>query len=163
MGSPQDSAQGGVAARLAAAGIEVPPPPAPVAAYVPAVRDGDRVWTAGQLPFVAGILPVTGKVGTGEGCVSADVAYGLARTCALNALGAALTVVDDLKRLVRVIKMVVYVASAPDFFGQAAVANGASELIAVAFTPGHHARSTVGVNALPLDASVEVELVLAVR
>jgi enamine deaminase RidA (YjgF/YER057c/UK114 family) len=145
------------AERLAELGLALPPVAAPVAAYVPAVRSGDHVYVSGQLPFVAGALPATGKVGAG---VTAEEAAGLARTCALNALAA----VDDLVGLdsvAQVVKVTGFVASAPDFTGQPAVLNGASELFGAVFgDAGRHARSAVGVAALPLDAPVEVELIV---
>jgi enamine deaminase RidA (YjgF/YER057c/UK114 family) len=145
------------AERLAELGLALPPVAAPVAAYVPAVRSGDHVYVSGQLPFVAGALPATGKVGAG---VPAEEAAGLARTCALNALAA----VDDLVGLdsvAQVVKVTGFVASAPDFTGQPAVLNGASELFGAVFgDAGRHARSAVGVAALPLDAPVEVELIV---
>lgn len=150
-----------VARRLAELGIELPPVAAPVAAYVPAVRTGDHVWTAGQLPFVDGELPVRGKVGEGEGLVAPDVAAGLARTAALNALSAIAELAGSLDRVKRVVKVVGYVASDPSFTGQPTVVNGASELLGQVFgEAGVHARSAVGVAVLPLDAPVEVELVV---
>ena len=150
--------------RLAELGLDLPPVVAPVAAYVPAVLDGDRVWTAGQVPIVDGALPVTGKVGVGEGLVSPERANEMARICALNALAAVASVIDDLDRIVRVVKVVGFVASAPDFTGQPAVINGASELLqAVLGDLGQHARSAVGVAALPMDAPVEVEMVVSFR
>lgn len=146
--------------RLAAAGLAVPPVPAPVAVYVPAVRTGSYVYTSGQLPLRAGELLATGKVGAE---VTAEVAYDCARQCALNAIAAVKSVVDDLDSVVRVVKATVFVASTPDFTGQPGVANGASELFGVAFgEAGQHARSAVGVPVLPLDAPVEVELVVEV-
>jgi enamine deaminase RidA (YjgF/YER057c/UK114 family) len=149
-----------VADRLAELGLTVPVAPAPVAAYVPAVRSGAYVFTSGQLPMRDGQLPATGKVGAE---VSPDEAYDLARQCALNALAAVATQVDDLDAVVRVVKATVFVASAPDFIGQPAVANGASELFGAAFgDAGQHARSAVGVSVLPLDAPVEVELVVEI-
>jgi enamine deaminase RidA (YjgF/YER057c/UK114 family) len=151
-----------VAARLAELGLELPPVPAPVAAYVPAVVDGDHVWVSGQLPLVAGRLPATGPVGEGEGLVPPEDAAHLARICALNAL-AAVASVADLDE-VRIVKVVGFVASAPGFTGQPKVVNGASELLgAVLGEAGRHARSAVGVAALPLGAPVEVELVAARR
>jgi enamine deaminase RidA (YjgF/YER057c/UK114 family) len=150
--------------RLAELGLELPPVAAPVAAYVPAVLDGDRVWTSGQLPFVAGELVATGKVGDGHGLVPASDAAALARICALNALAAVKSVLGDLDRVVRVVKLVGFVASDPSFTGQPAVVNGASQLLGeVLGEAGVHARSAVGVAVLPLDAPVEVELVVAVR
>lgn len=147
--------------RLAELGIELPPVAAPVAAYVPAVRTGAFVWTSGQLPFVDGALPLRGKVGDGDGLVPPDVAAGLARTAALNALAAVAEQAGSLDRVSRVVKLVGYVASAPSFTGQPAVVNGASELLGQVFgEAGVHARSAVGVAVLPLDSPVEVELVV---
>ena len=146
-------------ARLAELGIELPAVAAPVAAYVPAVRSGAHVWTSGQLPFVAGELGATGLVG---GEVSAEDAVGLARTCALNALAAVHDLVG-IDAVVRVVKVVGFVASTPGFTGQPGVVNGASTLLGEVFgDAGVHARSAVGVAALPLGAPVEVELVVEV-
>ena len=147
-------------ARLAELGLALPPVAAPVAAYVPAVRSGDHVYTSGQLPFVAGALATVGKVGTGAGLVEPAVAKDLARTAVLNALAAVLSVVDD-DAHVRVVKVVGFVASAPDFTGQPGVVNGASELLGELLgEAGVHARSAVGVAVLPLDSPVEIELVV---
>jgi enamine deaminase RidA (YjgF/YER057c/UK114 family) len=151
-----------IADRLAELGLALPPVAAPVAAYVPAVVDGGLVWTSGQLPFVDGALPATGVVGDGEGLVPAQDAAQLARLCALNAL-AAIGSVADLDDVRRIVKVVGFVASAPGFTGQPAVVNGASELLGQVFgDAGRHARSAVGVAALPLGAPVEVEVVAAV-
>ena len=145
------------AERLAELGLTLPPVAAPVAAYVPAVRTGNYVYTSGQLPFVDGKLPVTGKVGDG---VTQDEAAGLARTAVLNALAAVASVTDGLDSITRVVKVTCFVASAPEFTGQAQVANGASELLlAVLGDAGRHARSAVGLTVLPLDSPVEVELI----
>jgi len=145
--------------RLAELGLAVPPVPAPVAVYVPAVRTGSYVYTSGQLPLRDGQLILTGKVG---GEVSAEEAYDCARQCALNAIAAVKSQVD-LDAVVRVVKATVFVASTPDFTGQPGVANGASELFGAAFgDAGSHARSAVGVPVLPLDAPVEVELIVEV-
>ncbi len=131
----------------------------PLASYVPAVRTGDLVYTAGQLPMAAGKLAMTGKVGAE---VSADDAKALARQCALNALAAVDSLVG-LDSVVRVVKVVGFVASAPGFVGQPGVINGASELFAEVFgEAGAHARSAVGVGQLPLDAPVEVEIIVEV-
>jgi enamine deaminase RidA (YjgF/YER057c/UK114 family) len=147
-------------ARLADIGLRLPPVATPVAAYVPAVRSGAHVYTSGQLPVVDGKLERTGKVGAD---VSPDDAKGLARIAALNALAAIKAEVGDLSAVRRVVKVVGYVASAPDFTGQPGVVNGASELIGEVFGhAGRHARSAVGVAVLPLDAPVEVELVVEV-
>lgn len=150
-----------VGQRLAELGITLPTVAAPVAAYVPAVRTGSYVWTSGQLPFVDGALPVTGKVGTGPGLVAPDVAAGLARTAALNALAAVNELAGSLDRVARVVKVVGFVASDPSFTGQPAVVNGASELLGQVFgEAGLHARSAVGVAVLPMDSPVEIELVV---
>jgi enamine deaminase RidA (YjgF/YER057c/UK114 family) len=155
---------GRIVARLAELGLTLPAVAAPVAVYVPAVLDGDRVWTSGQLPFVEGILPATGKVGEGPGLVSPAEATHLARVCALNALAAAVSVLGDLDRITRIVKVVGFVASDPSFTAQPGVVNGASLLLGEVFgDAGVHARSAVGVAALPLDAPVEIELVAAFR
>ena len=146
--------------RIEELGLTLPAVAAPVAAYVPAAKVGNQVWTSGQLPFVDVALPATGKVGAE---VSEEEAYGFARTAVLNALAAVHAEVG-LENVVRVLKVVGYVASAPDFYGQPAVINGASELIGDIFgETGAHVRSAVGVAVLPLDAPVEVELVVEVR
>lgn len=146
--------------RLTELGLTLPPVVPPVAAYVPAVRAGDLVWTSGQLPVVDGRLDVTGKVGA---MVTAEQARELARTCALNAL-AAVDALVGLDAVERIVKVVGFVASAPDFTGQPGVVNGASELLGEVFgAAGRHARSAVGVASLPLDAPVEVEVVVQVR
>ena len=145
--------------RLAELGLELPAVVAPLAAYVPAVRTGNLVYTSGQLPMVGGELPKSGKVGAD---VTAEEAKDLARTCALNALAAihALVGVDS---VVRVVKVVGFVASAPGFNGQPGVVNGASQLLGDVFgDAGVHARSAVGVSELPLNAPVEVELIVEV-
>jgi enamine deaminase RidA (YjgF/YER057c/UK114 family) len=145
--------------RLEELGLTLPSVVPPVAAYVPAVRTGDLVWTSGQLPMVEGNLPAIGKVG---GQVSPEQAKELARTCALNAL-AAIDALVGIDSVVRVVKVVGFVASSPEFTGQPAVINGASELLGEVFgDAGRHARSAVGVAVLPLDAPVEVEVVVEV-
>jgi enamine deaminase RidA (YjgF/YER057c/UK114 family) len=146
--------------RLAELGLDVPEVSAPVAAYVPAIRSGQHVFTSGQLPFRAGELMAAGKVG---GAVTPEEGYACAQQCVLNALAAIRTQVP-LDQVVRVVKVVAFVASTSDFTGQPAVANGASELLGEIFGDrGAHARSAVGVAALPLDAPVEVEMVVEVR
>jgi enamine deaminase RidA (YjgF/YER057c/UK114 family) len=146
--------------RLRELGLAVPDVAKPVAAYVPAVRTGNHVYTAGQLPLRDGALITTGKVG---GEVTAEDATACAEQCALNGLAAVKSVVGDLSRIVRVVKLVAFVASTPDFTGQPGVANGASDLIGKVFgDAGQHARSAVGVPVLPLDAPVEVEMVVEV-
>jgi enamine deaminase RidA (YjgF/YER057c/UK114 family) len=149
--------------RLAELGLALPAVVPPVAAYVPAVRSGNYVYVSGQLPSVEGKLVATGKVGVGPGLISPDDAKAAARVCALNAIAAVHSVVGDLEKIVRILKVVGFVASDPSFSGQPGVVNGASELLGEVFGPaGVHARSAVGVVALPLDASVEVELVAEV-
>jgi enamine deaminase RidA (YjgF/YER057c/UK114 family) len=146
--------------RLASLGHELPEVSKPVAAYVPAVRSGAQVFTAGQLPMRNGTLLMTGKVG---GEISPDQAADCARQCALNALAAVKAEVGELSDVRRVVKVVVFVASTPDFTGQPQVANGASQLLGDVFgDAGQHARSAVGVPVLPLDAPVEVELLVEV-
>ncbi|MGD7788864.1 RidA family protein [Propionibacteriaceae bacterium Y1700] len=143
--------------RLDELGLTLPAVAAPVAAYVPATTSGRRVLTAGQLPFVDGKLPLTGKVGAE---VTLEQAAELARTCALNGLAAAASVAGGVDKLIKVVKVVVFVASAPDFTQQPVVANGASELLGEVFgEAGQHVRSAVGVAVLPLDAPVEVEFI----
>jgi len=150
----------GVEQRLAELGLTVPDVVPPVAAYVPAVRSGSYVYTSGQLPMVAGAMAATGKVGAD---VTPELAKELAATCALNAIAAVKSVIGDLDKVVRVVKVVGFVASVPEFTGQPGVVNGASELLGRAFgDAGVHARSAVGVAALPLDAAVEVEMIVEV-
>ncbi|QIK63954.1 RidA family protein [Leucobacter viscericola] len=149
--------------RLSELGFEIPEVAAAVAAYVPAIRDGNYVLTAGQLPFVDGKLPVTGKVGEGEGLVSPEKAEELARLCALNGLAAARGVLGSLDKITQVVKVTAFVASDPSFTGQPAVANGASVFLGRVFgDTGIHVRSAVGVSVLPLDAPVEIEFVFKV-
>ena len=147
--------------RIAELSLQVPAVVPPVAAYTPAVRSGSYVYTSGQLPMVAGALPDTGKVGAE---VTAERAKELAQICALNAIAAVKAVIGDLDQVVRVVKVVGFVASAPGFTGQPGVVNGASELLGKVFgDAGVHARSAVGVAVLPLDAPVEVEMIVEVR
>ncbi|MDQ2626164.1 MAG: RidA family protein [Actinomycetota bacterium] len=147
-------------ARLSELGIELPETAAPLAAYVPAVRTGDLVYTSGQLPMAAGKLARSGKVGAE---VSPEDGHALARICALNAL-AAVDALVGLDAVTRVVKVVGFVASAPNFNGQPGVVNGASELLGEVFgEAGAHARSAVGVSELPLNAPVEVELIVEIR
>lgn len=146
-----------VADRLAALGLTLPAVAPPVAAYVPAVVSGSHVFTSGQLPFVDGALPATGKVGAE---VSAEDAKGYAATCILNALAAVEAQIGSLDRVTRIVKVTGFVASAPGFTGQPAVVNGASELLGELLgEAGVHARSAVGVAELPLGAPVEIELI----
>ncbi|MGW1989687.1 RidA family protein [Embleya sp. NPDC001921] len=146
--------------RLTELGLTLPGVVPPVAAYVPAVRTGNYIHTSGQLPMIEGKLPATGKVGAE---VTAEEAKELARRCALNALAAVKAELGDLSLVRRVVKVVGFVASAPDFTGQPGVINGASELLGEVFgESGRHARSAVGVAVLPLDAPVEVEILVEV-
>jgi enamine deaminase RidA (YjgF/YER057c/UK114 family) len=146
--------------KLAELGLSVPEVAAPVAAYIPAVRSGNHVFTSGQLPMQSGQLMATGKVG---GEVTQEEAVACARQCALNALAAVRAEVGELSAVKRVVKVVAYVASTPDFTAQPLVANGVSELLGEVFGDiGRHARSAVGVPVLPLDAPVEVELVVEI-
>ena len=154
------SEQSQVESRLAALGLTVPQVTIPLAAYVPAVRTGNLIFTSGQLPMIEGALAATGKVG---GAVTPEEAAELAKVCALNAMAAVRSLVGDLDKVVRVVKVVGFVASAPEFTGQPAIVNGASNLLKEAFgDAGVHARSAVGVAALPLDAPVEVEMIVEV-
>ncbi len=146
--------------KLAELGLSVPDVPKPVAVYVPAVRSGHHVFTSGQLPMRSGELIATGKVG---GEVTQEEAVECARQCGLNAIAAVKAEVGDLAEVKRIVKVVCFVASTPDFTGQPQVANGVSELLGEVFgDAGVHARSAVGVTVLPLDAPVEVELVVEV-
>lgn len=148
-------------ARLAELGLQLPPVAAPVAAYVPALRAGGLVYSSGQLPSVAGQLVATGKVGAE---VSAEKAADCARTAVLNALAAVSEQAGGIDEIERIVRVVIYVASAPDFTGQPQVGNGASAVLGDIFgEAGRHARSAVGVAVLPLDAPVEIELVVQVR
>lgn len=151
---------GAVEDRLAALGLEVPAVAKPVAAYVPAVRSGNHVFTSGQIPVVDGTPIHLGKVGAE---VTEEQGIACARQCALNAIAAVKAEVGDLDLVKKVVKVVVFVASAPDFTGQPKVANGASELLGEIFGgAGVHARSAVGVAVLPLDVPVEVEIMVEV-
>ena len=150
---------GPVRTRLGQLGVVLPQVTAPLASYVPAVRTGNLVYTSGQLPIEGGKLAGTGKVG---GEISPEQGKALARICALNALAAVESVVD-IDAVIRVVKVVGFVASAPGFNGQPSVINGASDLLAEVFGDnGAHARSAVGVSELPLDAPMEVELIVEV-
>ena len=159
-----------IEARIRELGYELPVAPAPVAAYVPAVTSGSYVYTSGsyvytsgQLPFVDGVLPATGKVsGSGEeGFVNPEDAKKYAGISVLNALAAVKSVIGDLDRVQRVVKVVGFVASEVNFTAQPAVINGASELLGEIFgEAGQHARSAVGVPVLPLDSPVEVEIIV---
>ncbi len=153
------SAQGNsrIETRLAELGLSLPAVAAPVAAYVPAIISGNHVYTSGQLPFIDGKLTATGKVGAE---ISAEDAKSMAATSAINALAALKSVIGNLDRVTRIVKVVGFVASDPAFTGQPGVINGASELLGEVFgEAGIHARSAVGVSVLPLDSPVEVELI----
>lgn len=147
-----------VEARLAELGIELPVVATPAGAYVPAVISGNLVFTAGQIPLIDGQLMATGKVGSE---IDVEFAREIARRCALNAIAAVKSVLGDLDRVKKVVKVVGFVASTPNFTQQPQVVNGASELLEQVFREsGIHARSAVGVAVLPLDAPVEVELIV---
>lgn len=155
-----------VVARLAALGIVLPAVAAPVAAYVPAVRSGRMAYTSGQLPSREGVLLATGLVGDAAGCVTPEEATECARQCAINALAAlvGVTIGGTLDEIVRVVKVTGYVASAPGFTGQPAVIDGCSRLLVDVFgDAGRHARSAVGAAALPLNAPVEIDLLVELR
>lgn len=144
--------------RLAAAGIAIPDVPVPLAAYVPGVVSGNMVYTSGQLPMKDGALAYKGRLGES---MSPEDGYAAAKQCAINCLGVVKALLGDLDRVTRVVKVVGFVNSAPDFEGQPKVINGASELLQTAFgESGAHARSAVGVAALPLGAACEVEIVV---
>lgn len=146
---------------MVSAGLDMPAVATPLAAYVPARRSGDHIHTSGQLPLVNGRLVAIGKLGA---TVSTSEGVRAARVAALNAVAAVSQVAGGVDSIARVMRVVVYVASDPNFLDQPAVANGASELLAEVFGPenGSHVRSAVGVCVLPLDAAVEVELVVEV-
>ena len=146
--------------RLIELGSPLPEVAKPVAAYVPSVVSGNLVFTSGQLPFKDGALIATGKVGQTDGLVDPGLAKTLARQCALNALAAIKLAIGDLDRVTRIVKVVGFVSSVPEFTGQPGVMNGASEFLVEVFgDKGIHARSAVGVPSLPLDSAVEVELI----
>jgi enamine deaminase RidA (YjgF/YER057c/UK114 family) len=148
-----------VSNRLKELGLQLPDVAPAVAAYVPATISGNLVYTSGQLPFVSGAIPETGKVGDGSGLVPPSDAKEYAAICALNALAAVQSVIGSLDRVIRIVKVTGFVASDSSFTGQPAVINGASELLGQVFgDAGRHARSAVGVAVLPLDAPVEVEI-----
>ena len=147
-------------AKLADLGLTLPEVAAPAGVYLPAVRSGNYVYTSGQLPMIDGKLMATGKVGAEVG---PDDAKAMAQRCALNALAAVKWELGDLAKVKRVVKVVGFVASTPDFTGQPEVINGASEMLGAVFgEAGQHARSAVGVAVLPLDAPVEVELIVEI-
>lgn len=142
--------------RLAAAGVVIPEVPLPVAAYVPGVVSGNMAYTSGQLPMVSGKVAYTGQLASAD---DIDTGYAAARQCAINCLGVIKSLIGDLDRVTRVIKVTGFVSSAPEFTAQPKVVNGASELLQIAFgEAGSHSRSAVGVAALPLGAVCEVEI-----
>jgi enamine deaminase RidA (YjgF/YER057c/UK114 family) len=147
--------------RLKELGIEIPEAPKPLAAYVPAVRSGNLIYTSGQLPLINGELKYTGAVGKD---ISEEDAKKAAEICALNCLGAIKSILTTLDKIEQIIKLTVFVNSAEGFQNQPVVANGASEIIGKIFSDnGLHARSAVGVNNLPKNASVEVEMIVRVN
>ncbi|WP_017606900.1 RidA family protein [Nocardiopsis alkaliphila] len=147
--------------RIAELGLTLPEVVPPVASYRPTVRSGDHVYVSGQLPFVEGELPTTGKVGAE---VDAQAAQELAAVCALNAIAAVRAEIGDLSKVVRIVKVGGFVASDPDFTGHPGVINGASDLLGEVFgEAGVHARAAVGVASLPLNAPVEVDMIVEVR
>lgn len=147
--------------KLKEMGIQVPEAAKPVAAYVPAVKAGDYVYTSGQIPLVAGELKFKGKVGKD---LSLEQGYEAAKVCAINCLAAIKSLTGSLDSIERVVKVVGFVNSAPGFTDQPKVINGASELIGNVFgQSGAHARSAVGVGELPLDSAVEVEMIVKVK
>ncbi|PJZ86132.1 RidA family protein [Leptospira harrisiae] len=142
-------------------GLEIPPVPAALAAYIPSKRSGNLIFTSGQLPLVSGKLRKTGKVGKD---LNLDEAKEEAKQCVLNALAALLLHIDSLDKIKSIVKLGVFVAGTPEFTEQHLVANGASELLAAIFgEKGKHARFAIGVSSLPLDASVELEMVAEVE
>jgi enamine deaminase RidA (YjgF/YER057c/UK114 family) len=163
---PRRSEKGGFSAmqteeKLKKMGFTLPPAPRPVAAYVPGLREGNLLYVSGQLPLLEGKLVKTGRVGQE---VTPEEAYQAARQCTLNGLSVIRDLVGDLDQIEQVVKLVGFIASAPDFFGQPQVVNGASEFLSELLgEAGKHARSAVGVAALPLNAPVEVELIVRVK
>ncbi len=149
-----------IEARLIELGFPLPEVAKPVAAYVPSVITGNLCFTSGQLPFVNGVMPAAGKVGNGNGLVDPAAAKDLARLCALNALAALKLSIGNLDRVTRIVKVVGFVSVVPEFTAIPGVINGASEFLGEVFgEAGAHARSAVGVPALPLDSAVEVEII----
>jgi enamine deaminase RidA (YjgF/YER057c/UK114 family) len=147
-----------VETNLAALGLELPEVATPAGAYVPAVISGNLVFTAGQIPLVDGKLMAEGRLGAE---ITAEQGKEIAQRCALNAIAAVKSVLGDLERVKKVVKVVGFVASTPEFTAQPGVVNGASELLQAAFGDvGIHARSAVGVAVLPLNSPVEVELIV---
>ena len=155
---------GAIEARIEELGLTLPAVATPLASYVPAVRTGDLVFTSGQLPTVDGQLVAAGRVGDGEGLVDVETAKRAAAVAVLNALAAVKSVVGDLDLVEQVVKLNGFVACEPSFTSHAAVMNGASELLGEIFGErGKHARAAVGMSSLPLNAPVELEIVVRVR
>jgi enamine deaminase RidA (YjgF/YER057c/UK114 family) len=153
-----------IESRLAELGHTLPEVPAPIAAYVPATQTGSLVFTSGQLPTVDGKLLAEGIVGNGDGDIDVDTAKKCAERSGLNALAAVKSVVGDLDKVERIVKVTGFIACRPDFTNHSAIVNGASELFGAVFgDAGKHARSSVGMSALPLGAPVEIEIVVEVR
>lgn len=151
---------GSIENKLISLGIELPEPPKPLAAYIPAKQSGNLVFTAGQLPMVDGNLTATGLLGKD---IDVEAAKAAAKVCVVNALSAVKGVIGDLDKIKQVVRVVGYVASMPDFTQQPAIVNGASELLLEVFgDAGRHARSAIGVAVLPLNAAVEIELTVEV-
>ncbi|HNT33619.1 MAG TPA: RidA family protein [bacterium] len=150
-----------IAQQLKNLGLDIPEAPVPVAAYVPAVRSGNLIYTAGQVPFVKGQLAFSGKVGSE---LTVEQGAEAAKICVLNALGAVRSLIGDLERVVRIVKLTGFVNCGSDFTEQAKVMNGASELLLALFgDKGKHARCALGANALPLNAAVELDLIVEVE
>lgn len=142
-------------------GLNIPEAPKPVASYVPAVKSGNLIFTSGQLPFVNGNLQYIGKLGEKY---SIEDGYQAARICVLNCLSVVKGIVGDLDKVARIVKVVGFVSSAAGFNDQPKVINGASELLGEIFgEAGQHARSAVGVNELPLNSAVEVEMIVEIK
>ncbi len=159
-----DKNMSAVEQKLQSLGVTLPAVTKPLAAYTPAVQSGNMVYVSGQLPLVSGALVTPGGKGKVGATVSKDDAKAAARVCAINSLAALKSIIGDLDRVVRVVKLTVFVASAPDFTEQPFVGNGASEFFKEVFgEKGEHARSAVGVAELPLGASVEVEAIYEVK
>ncbi|ACV64074.1 Endoribonuclease L-PSP [Desulfofarcimen acetoxidans DSM 771] len=147
--------------KIKSLGLSVPPAPQPVAAYVPAVKSGSYIYTSGQLPLVAGELKYTGKIGQD---LVLEEGYEAAKICALNCLAAVKSFTGSLDEIVQIIRLTGFVNSGRGFTGQPQVINGASELLAEIFgEKGRHARSAVGVSELPLNAAVELEMIVQIR
>jgi len=148
-------------ARLKELGLTLPPAPRPAGAYVPCVRTGELLFVSGQLPMRDAVLTARGKVGS---AVTVDQGVEAARTAGLNALAQVASMAGGLANVVQIVRVGIFVNSAPGFTDQAKVANGVSDLLVSIFgEQGRHARAAVGVSELPLDAPVEVELVVQIR